>query len=459
VALGGAVALAAGCDPAVRTVAGWLEVGRSLEPAPTGPAVSPERHLLNRAAFGARPGDASKVRAFGIEGWLDRQIDLAEDDRACALRTAFIDVTHAPADLAFEFRPREVERQLVADTVLRAVYSEHALQERMVGFFRDHFHVAIGKSLCRHLTPLHVAALRPHALGDFRALLEASTLSGAMLTYLDGRENAKGAINENHARELLELHTLGVDGGYTQADVREVARVLTGWVVEEAGAPGRVWADATRHDAGDKTVLGRRLTGGPGPEELGRLLDRLVAHPATARYLALELARHFVADDPPEDSVEAARRAFVLSGGQLGPTVRALFVSEGFERSAGRKLRRPFELVVAALRGTGAETHARGDVQRHLAAMGHAPFTHPTPDGAAFEAAPWYGSVAGRWRFALALARGRLDDTEALHAPLDAPFARLVGRAPHRAEKAALDRVAPADRLALVLSSPGFSRC
>ncbi len=280
-ARGGAAASLAialdGCDRLLGRVARLT--GDDLPDAvavPTARAVPRARRLLDRAAFGPYPGDVARVEAIGEDAWIDEQLTpSAIDDTPADMRTAFIDAVGAPSDLAFELRPEEVEQQLVAFTVLRAVYSKRQIEETLVELWSDHFHVAIGKSLCRHLEVIHVRdAIRPHVLGSFRDLVRATALSPAMLVYLDGRENRvchPGDIpNENYARELLELHTLGVDGGYTQRDVMEAARCLTGWVVHERGAPGSVAFDPSRHDDGEKRVLGRRIAAGGGEHDSRR---------------------------------------------------------------------------------------------------------------------------------------------------------------------------------------------
>jgi uncharacterized protein (DUF1800 family) len=221
VASGAAGALVAltGCDQTIGRLARLA--GGDLPDrlrAPNGPSVSRARRLLDRAAFGPFPGDVERAEAMGTDAWIEEQLAPETiDDTPAALRTAFIDAMNAPSDLAFEIRPEEVEKQLVAHSVLSAVYSKRQLEETLVAFFLDHFNVAIGKSLCRHLEVIHVRdVVRPRVLGPFRDLLRAVVLSPAMLVYLDGRDNAvesPGDVpNENHARELLELHALGVDG-------------------------------------------------------------------------------------------------------------------------------------------------------------------------------------------------------------------------------------------------------
>ncbi|MEZ4335130.1 MAG: DUF1800 domain-containing protein [Sandaracinaceae bacterium] len=470
VLIGGAAVLA-GCDPIVSTASRLLgaDLPGALVPH-AGPSVRPARRLLNRAAYGPWPGDEARVEAMGREAWVDEQLDPESiDDAAGDVRAELVDVANVPSDLVFELRPEHVERQLVTHTLLRAVYSRRQLREVMVGFWADHLNVHMGKSLCRHLTATYVRdVLRPRALGRFRDLLGAVVASPAMLVYLDGRENRRGVPNENYARELLELHALGVHGGYAQRDVMEAARCLTGWTVAERGAPGSVAFDPARHDDGEKVVLGQRIAAGGGARDLDRLLDVVVAHPSCARFVSEKLCRFFVADAPPPGVREAAHAAFVASDGEIGATVRAILLHPDLY-AAPPRVSRPFPYVVRALRALGADTHARGALRDHLARMGQLPFDHPTPDGYPFEEAAWLGTMLPRWRFALALAEGHLDDTaidlprlrDALPAadPLGALFRHLVGRDPTPEERTHALSHPPARALALVLSSPAYVRC
>jgi uncharacterized protein (DUF1800 family) len=469
--LGGALlAGAGGCDRVLSALAEVAEGGLPRRFAvPDGDAVDPDVHLLSRATFGPRPGDLDRIRELGRDRWLDEQLHPEHiDDTACELRTAVIDTVHLEPGLVFEFPPEQVETELARHTLLRAVYSKRQLEEVMTEVWADHFHVAIGKASCRHLrTPYDRDVLRRHALGRFRDLLEAATLSPAMLVYLDGRDNRRGpSPNENHARELLELHSLGAHGGYVQRDVMEAARALTGFVVTEDGkSPGSAVFVPERHDDGPKVVLGHAIAAGGGRADVDRLLDIVAGHPSTARRVAEKLSAAFVADDPPASVVAAAERAFTSSGGDLRAVVREILVSGGFFAAAGAKIKRPFRFVVSALRALTADTHAKGAVIDALGRMGQAPFSWPTPDGYPTRGEAWLGTLLERFRFAFDLASGRL---EGARVPAGDLFratdrrglaAHLFGRAPTAAELGALD-AAPqdVDALALALSSPAFQR-
>ena len=473
-----------GCDRALSalTKIAGDRVPDPIEP-PSSPAIDPIHHLLGRAGFGPWPGQVEEVRRIGKEAYIDAQLDPdAIDDTACALRTSVIDTVATPTSLLFEFPPEQVEVELQRHALLRAVYSKRQLYEVMVEFWTDHFNVAIGKSLCRHLkTADDRDVIRAHALGRFRDLLGASALSPAMLVYLDGRANARGPKgerpNENYARELMELHTLGLHGGYTQKDVMEAARCLTGFVVREEWAPGLVEFVPERHDDGPKTVLGHVIPAGGGRADVERLLDIVASHPITGWFIGEKLCRTFIADRPPASIVRRAADVFHETDGDIKKVVRAILLSDELAESTWAKIKRPFRLVVSALRAVGADTHAKGDLLDHLTRMGQPLFSFPTPDGYPTQGDAWLGTLLWRFNFALALAEDRIDGTrvdwEALHHALrgdglhgdTASLARLArhlfGRAPDETELAAVAGYGAGRdprRVALLLSAPAFQR-
>jgi uncharacterized protein (DUF1800 family) len=291
-----------------------------------------------------------------------------------------------------------------------------------------------------------------------------------MLWYLDGRVNARrkpeDKPNENYARELMELHTLGVHGGYTQKDVMEVARCLTGWTVRDHKKlrKGMVEFRKEAHDDGAKTVLGQTIPAGLGMGDLDRVLKIVVAHPSTARHLATKLCMRFIADAPPQAAVDATAAAFAQSNGDIRATLRALLATPEFAAARGAKIKRPLHFVVSALRGLNARTDAGRPIVDTLLRMGHAPFRYPTPDGYPEEASHWTGTLLWRWNFALALTQGRLKGTalqldELTRAVGDdtSLLATLFGRQPS-AEEARACRDSGA-AIAVALASPAFQRC
>jgi uncharacterized protein (DUF1800 family) len=417
----GSAALLAGCPQAGQ----WL----SVLPAQSDPApwVAPHdqqstqlARLAGRISFGLRPSDLSRVAAMGFEQYLEEQLapeDIPDDVADWHLRR-LDHLRMVPGDL-FEYKEDVLLREMTRATLLRAVYSRRQLHEVMVQFWTDHFSIDSSKGDCRWLKATDDReVIRKHALGNFRALLGASAVSPAMLWYLDGRTNRVSGLdrqpNENYARELLELHTLGVDGGYSQQDVMETARCLTGWTVryEELFQRGKVAFHARQHDDGPKEVLDQLIPGGLGRRDLDVVLDLVALHPATARHLAVKLCRAFVAEEPAPSAVDAVGGAFLGSGGDIKTTLRALFTSRDFQEASTPRLKRPFHFIASALRATGAETDCGAPHFEYLVRMGHAPFQFPTPDGYPVEEAPWMGTLMWRWRFAMELASHALPGTK-----------------------------------------------
>lgn len=479
--LGGATASAAfatGCDRLLSAASRLVDdpIPRRID-LPASATIDPAHHLLSRAAFGAGPADRARVARMGKVAWVDEQLDPEEiDDVACDLRAGFIDTVSYPPGILLDFPPDQIEGELRRNALLRAVYSKRQLHEVMVEIWTDHFNVAIQRSLCRHLkTADDREVVRKHALGRFDALLRASVTSPAMLVYLDGRENRRpdgaGTPNENHARELLELHTLGARGGYDQSDVMEAARCLTGFVIDARLTPGEAAFVPERHDDGDKIVLGQRISGG-GPGDVDKLVRVLVEHPSTARFIARKLCVALVDDVPPESIVADAAAAFTASQGDLKRVVRTILLSDAFEAHAGTKLKRPFRQVVSTLRALAADTHAKDDVIfAQLGRMGQPLFAHPTPDGFPLEAEHWLATFPARFAFALDVAHDRVPGVTVpwsrLERSLDGASdrglgAHLFGRTLSAAEATALSAVSATSmdprRVALLLSSPAFVR-
>jgi uncharacterized protein (DUF1800 family) len=420
------------------------------------PPLSPaDFRALNRLTFGARPAERARVAEIGLLAWVEEQ--LAPDslnDFACTLRLRNLDTLAMTSQQLFDlsnklfddFDLETVPNQLRQGTLLRQVYSQRQLYEVMVEFWNDHFNIATDKGECYTLKTVDDREVaRAHALGSFRDLLWASAHSPAMLTYLDNQANHKGAPNENYARELFELHTLGIGGGYSQADVMELARCLTGWGVKEHFWRGEFRFDTETHDPGEKVVLGARIPPG-GQDEAESVVERLARHSSTAQFIIEKLARRFLADDPPAEIIQKAVQAFDVSAGDIRAALRVLLL-DGLPL-AGEKYRRPVNFVAASLRMLNAESDCGSAVQDYLLRMGQVPFNWPTPDGYPDRAAAWQGNLLPRWQFAFALARNELDKTEvdlpALLAastydnPLDAFSTLLLGSPLPTGEREAL---------------------
>ncbi|HET7458482.1 MAG TPA: DUF1800 domain-containing protein [Gemmatimonadaceae bacterium] len=375
---------------------------------------------------------------------------------------ATVDAVDSAALRTARQRAARVGQELASAKVARAVVSERQLQEVMVDFWENHFNVYAGKGPLEryYLSEFDEHVVRPHALGRFRDLLGAVAKSPAMLYYLDNwqstadsgrpvldarpmRVGGRGArpmrrrprpptpdpqlaiartrrrgLNENYARELLELHTLGVDGGYTQHDVIEVARALTGWTIERPREGGGFVFRPAMHDAGEKTVLGHRLPAGRGIEDGEDVLDIVARHPATAHFIALELARRFVSDSPPPALVDRAARRFAETDGDIRQAVWTIVTSpEFYARAAYRaKVKSPFELVVSALRVLGAAPDPTPRSAAIVARLGEPLFGHQAPDGYPETGDAWIntGAILNRINFGLALAGGRVPGASAL---------------------------------------------
>jgi uncharacterized protein (DUF1800 family) len=429
-------------------------------------------HVINRLTFGPRPGQHAETSKSGARDFIARQLDPdAIDDRRTDARTGHFEALRAwPIGELLEYDARELLDQLTRKKILHAVHSKRQLKEVMVDFWSDHFNIDPSKGDSKWLMPADEReVIRAHALGSFPALLKSSALSPSMLWYLDGRVNRRATAderpNENYGRELLELHAMGVHGGYTQRDVMEVARCLTGWTVRERAksgfAVGKVEFRTNLHDDGPKTVLGTAIPAGLGAADLDRVIEIVAHHPSTARFIAEKLCRRFIADAPPDAAIAAVAETFRRTGGELRPTLAALFETPEFWASRGGKIKRPFHFVVSALRGTSASTDAGPVLQRHLLRMGHAPFQFPTPDGYPEEAQPWMATLLWRWKFSLDLANRAIKGTSFPAGKLvraaggeSALAAHLLGRQPAADELTAA--TASGAPLALLLASPAF---
>lgn len=473
--------VAAGCAPA------YARLGGPAEPA-VAEAWPTLGHAgfqaLNRLTYGPRLSERQRVAEIGLAGWIEEQLAPETlDDGPAAWRLRELETLRmSPDDLATlsdrlfdDLDTTTVPAELRRATLLRQVYSRRQIYELLVEFWSDHFNISVEKGDCFFLKTIDDRqVIRPLAMGRFRDLLWGSAHSPAMLVYLDNQVNGRAAPNENYARELMELHTLGVDGGYTQRDVMELARALTGWTVKARFWRGQFTFDSDQHDPGGKQVLGLRLAPA-GQAEAELVLEALADHPATARHLATKLARRFLADEPPPAIVERATTAFMRTQGNIQAVLRVILL-DGLvrEAAAGPKFKRPGQYVVSALRGLNAETDAGAGLQDCLQRMGQPYFGWPTPDGYPDRAEPWRGNLMPRWQFSLALARNEIEGTAfELAAASDAPLEllntlsqRLLGVSPSPPAGAALVRALqaagalkpelPALFTAGLLSAPAF---
>ena len=429
---------------------------------------------LNRLTFGPRPGDALKVRAMGLDKWIDLQLhperidnnsfeqfasryDILKRDQNDLLRqfaeaqrerrmvrrdradSAQISREDRMAMQQVGLARRQFIGQLTSARVARAVASNRQLEEVMTDFWLNHFSVFAGKGPPQpyYLVEYERDVIRPNALGKFRDLLGAVAKSPAMLFYLDNarsmadstrprltgqerggrferrpRQARNTGLNENYGRELLELHTLGADGGYTQQDVINVARALTGWTINPPMTGGGFIFRPAMHDAGEKIVLGRKLAAGRGIEDGEDVLDMLARSPATARYIATKLVRRFVADDPPQSLVDDAAAVFLKTNGDIRQVVRTIVTSSELysQRAFRSKVKSPFEVVVSAMRALNAQPDPTPQTAQAIAFLGQPIYGHQAPNGYPETGDAWMntGAILNRINFGMAVAANRI---------------------------------------------------
>jgi uncharacterized protein (DUF1800 family) len=441
---------------ALGTVAGLATLGTSgctrvasrylpARSTPDSPPATPNKttsaslaRFLNRAGFGAIPADSERIAAMGAEEWLEEQLQAPSGDTdetpGLMLRLRTLDVVNFSAYDLRDLPDTAVLAQMQQAAILRGTYSRFPLRERMVDFWTNHFNIYARKGFGASFKAVDdLKVIRQEALTTFPALLKATAHSPAMLAYLDNPSNRRGVANENYARELMELHTLGVHGGYTQKDVQEVARCLTGWTIEDRflHRRGTFRFDPEHHDDGPKTVLGVSIPAGGGASDGDRVLDILTGHPATARFIAGKLVRYFYgATDQTEAQAAKLASIYQATNGSIPAMLRTLLLgadTHGIHPTilnAPPLLKRPFDYVVSALRVTGAETDGGGALQDHLAKMGQPLFQWPMPDGYPDNTAAWTGSLLARWNFAAALTSNAILVTKIKLSPL--PTADLI---------------------------------
>jgi uncharacterized protein (DUF1800 family) len=466
-------------------------------------ADSPEHekhvHLLNRITYGVTPEELTRLDQIGAAAFLEEQLrpeqiaDSLVDQKISGLKTIRLSsrelfelypppkqATAAPGRMSAMEGPRAVILELQRARLLRAVYSKKQLYEIMVDFWTNHFNVFAGKGADRWLvTSYDRDTIRPHSLGRFHDLLLATAKSPAMLFYLDNwlsvdpnapgrrpRAGVKQGLNENYARELLELHTLGVDGGYTQRDVEEVARCFTGWTIRRPRGEAAFYFEPRMHDPGEKIVLGTRIPRGGGIEDGLRVIRLVARHPSTARFISTKLARRLVSDNPPASLVERTSRTFVKSDGNIREVIRGIVTSpEFFEPDALRaKIKKPSEFVASALRILDAETEVPPALLRAINRMGEPLFLSQPPTGFPDAGASWVSSdtLLARMNFVIDLTAGRLPDTRANPAVVQAGVQKLLPLiAPAGvpdSTRAALEPAHGSQSFALALAMPEFQR-
>jgi uncharacterized protein (DUF1800 family) len=482
------------------------ELTASMTPPKPNPNAAPPQPQIQLASFVLR-GRTLPIAAASLEGVTPMRV--------------LTQGTVTPEELRLQRRNQLTLTEMQQAKVLRAVYSDRQLEEVLTDFWMNHFNVFAGKvEDYVQVSEMERQTIRPYVFGRFRDMLGAVAKSPAMLVFLDNYLNGaplpgppqpappkpappnpaarpnvmlvggrmvpvaqppkpapRIGLNENYARELMELHTLGVDGGYTQADVKEVARCFTGWTVKKLHEEPAFSFDPKRHDRGEKMVLGHRIPAGHGEDEGEAVLDIVARHPSTARFIATKLARRFVSDDPPKPLVDRAAKTFLQTDGDLRAVVQAIVTSPEFFAAASMhaKIKSPFEFIVSALRATDANVVDPAPIVGTIAQLGEPLYFCLPPTGYPDRADAWVntGVLFSRMNIATSLASNNLGGVKIDLAALgggspDAARERVTaltmgGLSP--ATRATLDRLlagppkpTPAQSLAVVLGAPDFQR-
>ncbi len=399
----GALSALTGAAAAARAAVAPPEVSGDYDPG------SLLLKLVKRITMGATPGELSLANSLGYLGYLDYHLNAAaitEDPTLVARLAALTTLTMTPQQL-FALNAAQVSNELVEAAIVRGVWSKRQLLERMVECWTDHFNIDIRNETDQYLKTVDDReVIRPNALGTFPDLLRASAHSPAMLYYLGNHLNKVGKPNENYARELMELHSLGVDGGYTQTDVQEVARCFTGW-----GLYGRVLSDPNSglfkytpgdHDNGSKTVLGQFIPAGGGMQDGETVLNILLAHPSTPKFIAKKICRCLLSEAPSQSMIDSVAATYTATGGDIKAMIRTA-LTPNVLADAPPKYKRPFHMFVSALRTLPTAITSTSTLRSRLLAAGHVPFYWSTPDGYPDYLNYWVGLVIARWNFGAAL--------------------------------------------------------
>ncbi len=457
-------------------------------------------HVLNRLSFGPTAEEITRVRSIGIDSYIREQLNPEYLPFPSELKYKLDSLTTlrmTPVELFKEYGPPQTQKgqkpdpqvlkearkrakiimaQAVEAKFDRAIESPRQLEEVMVDFWYNHFNVYDGKGLdYLWAGAFEEQAIRPHVLGRFRDLLGATAKHPAMLFYLDnwknsspgspGAKNQFKGLNENYARELMELHTLGVDGGYTQQDVITLAQILTGWGIRRAGQKGDAYGfyfDKKRHDFSNKIFLGYSIQGS-GQTEVEQALDILSRSPATAHHISYQLVQFFVSDEPDPALVEQLSKRFLETDGDIRAVLDSLFHSEQFwdPKNYGAKFKTPFQFVISSIRASGSRVDNYKPLYGWMTQLGMPLYGCQTPDGFKNTQDAWLNpdSMIRRVNFATALANGKLKinshDSELLDS---SRLSNALGNSFSEKTQKAIESSPPRLRASLILGSPEFMR-
>ncbi|MGK7898109.1 MAG: DUF1800 domain-containing protein [Xenococcus sp. (in: cyanobacteria)] len=458
-------------------------------------------HTIERLSFGLAPGDFEQVKDMGIENYIQSQLNPQAFNKSSPLQNdlAKLDTIHKSSiELFQQFQQynnqinhqqkngitltaeekqklqqkreqfkRKVINQAQENNLIKSIFSPNQLQEVMVDFWFNHFNVFAEKKIISFWLTDYVRDIRKQALGNFRDLLGVTAHHPAMLIYLDNdlntdpnspiaRGNRKG-LNENYARELMELHTLGVNGGYTQEDVITLARILTGWGIDRSGNnddANNFQFYAKRHDYQDKTFLGH-LIKGTGLDEGEQALDILATHPATARFISYKLAQYFVTDQPPKTLVDKLQNKFIENQGNIKEILNLLFHTKEFNdpQYYQQKFKTPYQYLVSLVRASGITNPDLNRIKNMLKQLSMPIYSCPTPDGYKNTKQAWLNpdAMLRRLSFATAISHGRLNNKQPIN---DSQLKVTLGNHLSQTTKDAIAISPPRLRSALILGSP-----
>ncbi len=473
------IGLGAGAAAVSRAATASAQVRQPPQPSRPLRVPTAELNLVQRVTYGATVDDVALAYAHGFNGYINWQLDpSAIDDAACDARLAVYTSLGRPTAQLYALESAPVLRELIEAAIIRAIYSRRQLFERIVEFWNDHLNTNINTVGIYKLADDR-DVIRRNAFGTFAQLLNGSAASPAMLIYLNNAQSTRTAPNQNYARELMELHTLGVQGGYTQQDIVEVARCFTGWRYNGNTSDeraGTFFYDSTRHDNNAKTVLGVPIPAGGGMNDGLTVLRILAEHPSTARFVSRKLLRWLLRYDPQAALVGDVAWEFQRTGGDIKAVLRRILSYEEL-RWAPPLFKRPGHLIVSALRAMNVNVTTASTLRsNYFGGMGHSPFNWLAPNGYPQSFEYWGGLPLLRWNFCAALANGSItgalpDITALLNGATTAvqiadriDAVVFAGEMP-RADKTALlaylrpDPVATSrmrDAFGLALGSPGF---
>lgn len=409
----------------------------SIDPAAAW--TSPELRLVRRITMGLNDAEAQRARQMGYNAYLEYHLaaDSIDDSAVTQYVATTYPYTTQNGDALYNIELGPLQTQLTNATIYRSAFSARQLKERLVEFWSDHFNIDIQK--VRYLKLMDDRdVVRQYAMTTFPQLLRASAHSPAMLAYLDQNISRRGSPNENYAREIMELHTLGVNGGYTQTDVSELARVLTGWTI--AGR-GNFTFDPNIHDYAAKTVLGINIpattqasVGAAALNEGETIINLLVGHLSTALFVSRKMLRYFLRYDPTDEQVTQVASVYLTTGGDIKSMLRAVLSRQNV-MSAPAKFKRPYHYVVSAVRALAPTVANVSSLAGQISVAGQAPFTFDTPDGYPDSAEYWSGNILPRWNYASFIANAnstttvRFDVTPFMAVPTPAGIVSAIDRA------------------------------